>query len=533
MALTKAHSRMIAGSYINALDYGAVGDGVTDDTAALQAAITAASGSSLVIPDGNYLVSSTITLSGCTIFGYGAKITSTVSAGVTFSGSVSNIKIYGLEIQGLGNSSYVSSETLVEINGTGNGALAPTFIKGIEIKDCHIHSVGRAAVRVRYLENSNFCNNIIENVGRSGIESASVKFCRFDGNIVRNMSPGDGSNAYGIFVSRQKKALISDPISEHCTVNNNIIENNTIWEALDTHGGQYITFANNTIKNCKIGIVLVNSEDETGTQIGCAFCSITGNVMKGTNRSGFNGSYGLNIAGSSDETTRHCTIVGNVIDQFGNQASTTNAAIRLSYLNNVTVSGNTVKRAGANCIIINTDCENVTIVGNSLQDSWSDDFVARGIFVNSGNNTGYIGNNTISRVTTSLGSSVMARGIDFGSGSSNAFILGPNRNTATTPYANSSNGTINVPTVLTGSSTATVSTGAASHTFAVTFPQAFSTAPSVVASTGRLGTGTNSVAVVSVSNITTTGCDIVVATSDRNNFGSAYSVTVEYNATGF
>ena len=37
MALTKAHNRMIAGSYVNVLDYGAVGDGVTNATAALGA----------------------------------------------------------------------------------------------------------------------------------------------------------------------------------------------------------------------------------------------------------------------------------------------------------------------------------------------------------------------------------------------------------------------------------------------------------------------------------------------------------------
>tara|TARA_R110000803_G_scaffold38694_2_gene83648 strand:+ start:830 stop:2164 length:1335 start_codon:yes stop_codon:yes gene_type:complete len=38
MALTKAHNRMITGSPVNVLDFGAVGDGTTDDTAAIQAA---------------------------------------------------------------------------------------------------------------------------------------------------------------------------------------------------------------------------------------------------------------------------------------------------------------------------------------------------------------------------------------------------------------------------------------------------------------------------------------------------------------
>jgi hypothetical protein len=61
MALTKVTYSMIAGDAINALDYGAVGDGVTDDTAAIQAAVNAALGSesgTLWIPKGNYAVTS-------------------------------------------------------------------------------------------------------------------------------------------------------------------------------------------------------------------------------------------------------------------------------------------------------------------------------------------------------------------------------------------------------------------------------------------------------------------------------------------
>jgi polygalacturonase len=52
MALTKAHSRMIENAPVNVKDFGATGDGSTDDTSAIQAAVTAAANKSLYIPAG-------------------------------------------------------------------------------------------------------------------------------------------------------------------------------------------------------------------------------------------------------------------------------------------------------------------------------------------------------------------------------------------------------------------------------------------------------------------------------------------------
>lgn len=95
MTLTKAHNRMIAGSMANVLDFGAVGNGITDDTAAIQAAIdSSASGITVLLPAGTYKVTSTILLkrTGVRLIGEGEGVTfvkyENAAGGVMFSGDV-------------------------------------------------------------------------------------------------------------------------------------------------------------------------------------------------------------------------------------------------------------------------------------------------------------------------------------------------------------------------------------------------------------------------------------------------------------
>lgn len=62
MSLTKVSFSMLTGAPVNVLDYGAVGNGVADDTVAIQAAIDATpSGGCLYIPTNDYLISGTLT----------------------------------------------------------------------------------------------------------------------------------------------------------------------------------------------------------------------------------------------------------------------------------------------------------------------------------------------------------------------------------------------------------------------------------------------------------------------------------------
>lgn len=91
MSLTKATYSMIDGAALNVRDFGAVGDGVADDTAAIQAAInyakahntynepfnsTPRGGPAIYFPAGKYIIASSLTLqniNGFTFFGEGKE----------------------------------------------------------------------------------------------------------------------------------------------------------------------------------------------------------------------------------------------------------------------------------------------------------------------------------------------------------------------------------------------------------------------------------------------------------------------------
>lgn len=66
MSLTKVSYSMLNGAPVNVLDFGAVGDGVTDNAASFQAAIdaVATTGQSIYLPAGTYVIGSALTSTG-------------------------------------------------------------------------------------------------------------------------------------------------------------------------------------------------------------------------------------------------------------------------------------------------------------------------------------------------------------------------------------------------------------------------------------------------------------------------------------
>ena len=130
--------------------YGAVGDGVTDDGVAIQAAFDqlAAGGANVVFPPGAYLTSTQLLFTAlayqrCSITGYGAEIlTSGAIAGlrITGGGTTGGVSVFGLQINHRGNASATYG---FELYGTWNARLQDCSV------ECDDTASGYAAYRLR------------------------------------------------------------------------------------------------------------------------------------------------------------------------------------------------------------------------------------------------------------------------------------------------------------------------------------------------------------------------------------------------
>ena len=219
--------------YVSVKDFGAVGDGVTDDTAAIQAAINSGY-KTILFPSGNYSFSTlTVNTSGITLVGVGAvgsaalhtvltpQINNAVNAiSVATTVAVSGFTIKNLEISGgaallnalvLGSATYAANSINIDgvyIHGFPNG-------NGVQLQNCwwinfkgntniaycanNVYIPVNGVVTTCYFTentkleaalNNNFRNDctVYANVDQISFLDCSIELSQFDG--VYGTSPG-------------------------------------------------------------------------------------------------------------------------------------------------------------------------------------------------------------------------------------------------------------------------------------------------------------------------------------------------------
>tara|TARA_S200002703_G_C3800562_1_gene247382 strand:+ start:1018 stop:2772 length:1755 start_codon:yes stop_codon:yes gene_type:complete len=184
MALTKAFPRMMEGVSISVKDFGAVGDGVTDDTSAIQAAIDYAgsTGGSVYIPTGVYKTTATLDLTNLShaiqIYGDGdrSRIIATVSSnGAAIEiGSVPqgpNTSLMTVEISSIYLRSDSSTGSGIFVNGAQRAIIRDIFIYGF-------NTTNYCGLDVLNSYGSSF-ENIVTQANDIGIKVKASQACTF------------------------------------------------------------------------------------------------------------------------------------------------------------------------------------------------------------------------------------------------------------------------------------------------------------------------------------------------------------------
>ena len=404
MSLTKVSYSMINGAPFNVLDFGAVGDGATNDGPAVQLAINAVAAlgrGTIVFPAGkSYFMNTQVNVcNNLVVMGYGARIIAgrawahidaplfknfTAAKMSVPPGTItatSNVAFYGLEFYGqdTGGAAGVPNANMHGLFiCMGNRTDVNSGVNGFTVQDCYLHDFDGAGVftyggqNINVSDNrfTNFFPNTVLSIG-SGLSLTDVDGFVVDANVFDHT--GANWSWHGMTI------LDFNGQSKNGAVSNNIIRNMNNGDGISCEGNslnniENVTFVGNMISDCAgdgIGVdngVQAVVSDNTILNVGG-----TGVLIGQTERVIISGNSIINcglgaIYGSGDKIT----IIGNNITGtgYGNSSYQGDGILLVptatSSSNSALISGNYLKDIAACGIVAQ---QNTSIIGNFIFNS--------------------------------------------------------------------------------------------------------------------------------------------------------------------
>jgi len=224
-------------------DYSAVGDGTTDDTQALLDAMLAPD--PLFIPAGNYKITDDV---ACALAG--KQVVAAPGATLEFAATKGlQVQASGFALDGLSFKGALDDQWQILLSIMGADVEDP--ICGFRLTNLNFDTVYGQAILPRYAHHGFIQNVHAKNVGYAALAFETCfdwdvrSFNACDINIHDFWGSHQG-NSYGIYSSNQ----VGDPVSRRINVDGFRIFNNPVWNGVDTHGGEDITYRNGFIKDC-------------------------------------------------------------------------------------------------------------------------------------------------------------------------------------------------------------------------------------------------------------------------------------------
>ena len=389
----------------NVKDYGATGDGVTNDTVAIQAALNAATASPpsvVFFPQGTYVVSTQLSVgSGTALTGYGAtlfKAAGSTGHVIRVATGAVDVKVMGLTING--NKA---------ANTSGHGiAFVGTLLSSqrLLVADCTIINTYQSGIQINSCKEAKVVSNFIYDSARTGIEilnscedvsitgnhvkrsgSANVAIAGLHILVSNNVLEDAGENPLALadnvtgYGETNKYMVVNNNICKnggnhgiHLGGNDHVISNNHVYNP--THDGVFLgneggvlnlitgfTISGNRTVDCRRGVNLVNCDKGTvsgnsissSSQFGiyldsCSGLAVTGNVIFDSTLKG------IRLTDSVDSIFSDNVINGNL--QSGIESSG-------SCSNNVFL-GNNIKGNTLTGIVLGAGESNNYVNGNSI-----------------------------------------------------------------------------------------------------------------------------------------------------------------------
>jgi Pectate lyase superfamily protein len=321
---------------VSVKDFGAVGDGVTDDKAAIQAALNAVD--TVQFPDGTYLLGSKVNLnSNNVLIGSGATILWNASS---FANAIEGSAVTNVAIEGL------KFESSMAVTASETYGIKVTDCQQVKVTNCQSSSVN---LFLAASSGANYAAVVTDetNVGFNCSADIVVSNCIVDG-------PGQVSQASqgGIYMQYVQRFAVTN-----CVVKN------------AGHGVQYYGGDSNPAVN---GAVANERKCKLGSISNCVIENIEGGGVFGSMGDGIVVSScsvkNCNDVGIDFEGSNNCAATGNYLSNCVNGGLT-----NFFFCRSIVFSGNTVVQSTATypayrCYnsSLTTDNKSVTLTGNTF-----------------------------------------------------------------------------------------------------------------------------------------------------------------------